>query len=62
MRRGVTHRMILGMPTAMFLIFAATLVAGCAGAIHYVTVHVIMGRPVEEYVRSNSGETSEERL
>jgi hypothetical protein len=54
--------MILGMPTAMFLIFAATLVAGCLGAIHYVTVHVIMGRPVEEYVRSNSGETSEERL
>ena len=54
--------MILGMPTAMFLIFVATLVAGCLGAIHYVTVHVIMGRPVDEYIRQNIDETSEERV
>ena len=54
--------MILGLPTAMFLIFVATLVAGCLGAIHYVTVHVIMGRPVEEYIRQNTDGASEERL
>ncbi len=54
--------MIFGMPTAMFLIFVATLVAGCLGAIHYVVVHVIMGRPVEEYIRSSTDGTPEERV
>ncbi|WP_101295786.1 hypothetical protein [Halegenticoccus soli] len=42
---------VLGMPTEMFLIFTATLLAGSLGAIHYVTVHVIMGKPVDEYIR-----------
>ena len=48
--------MILGMPTAMFLIFVATILAGCAGAIHYITIHVIMGKPVNETIRSKTVE------
>lgn len=36
---------ILGMPTSMFLVFAATVLAGSLGAIHYVIVHVILDRP-----------------
>lgn len=39
------------MPTAMFLVFVATLLAGSLGAIHYLVVHVIMGKPVEESIR-----------
>jgi len=42
---------ILGMPTGMFLVFVATLVAGSIGAAHYVIVHMIMGKPVAEYIR-----------
>ncbi len=42
---------ILGMPWEMFLVFVATLLAGSLGAIHYVTVHVIMGKPVDENIR-----------
>ena len=37
-----------GMPTPMFLVFVATVLAGSLGAIHYVVVHVIMGRPFAE--------------
>jgi hypothetical protein len=37
--------MVLGMPTEMFLVFAATILAGSLGAIHYVIVHVILKRP-----------------
>lgn len=37
--------MILGMPTEMFAVFAATIVAGSLGAVHYVIVHVILKRP-----------------
>lgn len=44
------------MPTAMFLVFVATILAGCAGAIHYVIIHIVMGKPVNESVRSKSTE------
>lgn len=42
---------VLGMPTEMFLVFVATLVAGSLGAAHFVIVHVIMGKPIEENIR-----------
>jgi hypothetical protein len=35
----------LGMPTPMFLVFVATILAGSLGAIHYVIVHILLGRP-----------------
>ncbi len=35
----------LGMPNSMALVFAATILAGSLGAIHFVVVHMIMGRP-----------------
>ncbi len=38
----------LGLPTSMFLVFVATVLAGSLGAIHYVIVHIIMGRPFAE--------------
>lgn len=36
---------VLGLPLSMFLVFAATVLAGSLGAIHYTVVHIIMGRP-----------------
>jgi hypothetical protein len=45
---------VLGMPTTMFLVFVATLVAGSLGAAHYLVVHVVMGRLVDEYIRDNT--------
>ncbi|KYH24534.1 hypothetical protein HAPAU_35170 [Halalkalicoccus paucihalophilus] len=39
---------VLGMPLEMFLVFVATILAGSIGAIHYVIVHIILGRPIEE--------------
>ena len=36
---------ILGLPLSMFLVFVATILAGSLGAIHFVVVHVVMGRP-----------------
>lgn len=50
------HMAILGLPLGMFLVFVATLAAGCLGAIHYVIVHVIMGKPVAETIRTNPEE------
>jgi hypothetical protein len=47
---------ILGLPFGMFLVFVATLVAGSLGAIHYVIVHVLMGKPVAETIRSDPEE------
>lgn len=44
----------LGMPLDMFLVFVATILAGSLAAIHYVVVHVIMGKPVEENIRDES--------
>lgn len=37
--------MVLGMPTEMFLIFAATVLAGSLGAIHYLIAYVWLKRP-----------------
>lgn len=37
-----------GLPTSMFLVFVATILAGSIGAIHYLIVHVIMGKPFAE--------------
>lgn len=45
---------VLGMPLEMFLIFVATILAGSLGAIHYVVVHILLGRPVEEPAESLS--------
>ena len=39
---------VFGMPTSMFMVFVATLLAGSIGAIHYVVVHIILGKPVHE--------------
>lgn len=33
------------MPTPMFLVFVATILAGSLGALHYLVVHIILGRP-----------------
>lgn len=44
---------VIGMPLEMFLVFVATLLAGSLGAIHFVIVHVIMGKPVKETIREN---------
>lgn len=49
---------VLGMPLEMFLIFVATILAGSLGAIHYVVVHVLLGRPIEEPAESRSMESS----
>ncbi len=45
---------VLGMPLDMFLVFAATILAGSLGAIHYVVVHVVMGKPVNEHIRGKA--------
>lgn len=39
----------------MFLVFVATLIAGSLGAIHFTVVHVIMGKPVDETLRTDDG-------
>lgn len=49
---------ILGMPFEMFLIFAVTLLGGSIGAIHYVIVHVLMGKPVDETGLQSVGGTN----
>ena len=36
---------VLGLPLAMFLVFVATILAGSIGALHYLIVHRLMGRP-----------------
>lgn len=46
---------VLGMPLEMFLVFAVTLVGGSVGAIHYVVVHVLMGKPVDETGLQSAG-------
>ena len=37
-----------GMPTSMFWVFVATVLAGSLGAIHFVIWHVILGKPFAE--------------
>lgn len=39
---------ILGLPTEMFLVFVLTFFAGTIGAAHYLVVHVLMNKPVDE--------------
>lgn len=39
---------VFGMSESMFLVFVATVFAGSLGAIHYVFVHVFLGKPVGE--------------
>ncbi|GAA0254657.1 hypothetical protein GCM10009000_084100 [Halobacterium noricense] len=47
---------IYGMPTTMFLVFVATILAGSLGAIHYIVVHVLLGRPVNENIQKTTRE------
>ncbi|QLG28883.1 hypothetical protein HUG10_15630 [Halorarum halophilum] len=47
---------ILGMPDAMFLVFVATLLAGSLGAMHYVVVHVLLGKPVNDLAADRAAE------
>lgn len=51
---------IVGMPLEMFLVFVATVFVGSAAMIHYVIVHVLMGRPPEENIPRRKGESTEE--
>ncbi|MBT8405236.1 MAG: hypothetical protein KJP18_15335 [Gemmatimonadetes bacterium] len=37
-----------GLPGPMFWVFVATIVAGSLGALHFLIVHVALGRPVVE--------------
>lgn len=46
---------VFGMPTSMFLVFVATILAGSMGAIHYVVAHVILGKPVNERIIDRDG-------
>ncbi|WP_172861798.1 hypothetical protein [Halopenitus persicus] len=46
---------VLGIPTNMFLVFVATVLAGSLGAIHYAIVHVVMGQPVTETIPERKG-------
>lgn len=39
---------LFGLPQPMLLVFVATIVAGSIGAVHYLIVHVWLGRPFEE--------------
>lgn len=39
---------LFGLPTATVAVFAATVVAGCIGALHYVIAHVLLDRPFGE--------------
>lgn len=50
---------VLGMPTDMFLVFVATLIAGSLGAIHFTVVHVVMGKPVAETIPDRADEGGE---
>lgn len=36
------------MPDATVLAFAVTALAGCLAAIHYLIVHVVLEKPIEE--------------
>lgn len=50
---------VVGMPTSMFLVFVATILAGSMGAIHYVVVHVILGKPVNERIIDRDAEEND---
>lgn len=38
---------VAGLPTGTFLVFVATALAGSIAMIHYLVVHVFLGKPVE---------------
>lgn len=50
---------VLGIPMEMFLVFVGTLLAGSFGAMHYLVVHVIMGKPIVENIRESSANATE---
>lgn len=56
----VENMTVFGMPTPMFLVFVATILVGSMGAIHYVIVHVLLGKPVNENIidRGTGGTSS----
>ena len=41
---------VLGLPLSMFLVFAATILAGSLGAIHFTIVHLVLRRPFADEV------------
>lgn len=49
---------VFGMPESMFLVFLATLLAGSLGALHYVIVHVMLGKPITEVTRDRTADGS----
>ena len=50
---------VFGMPTSMFVVFIATILAGSMGAIHYVVVHMILGKPVNERIIDRAPEEND---
>lgn len=50
---------VFGMPESMFLVFVASLLAGSLGAIHYVVVHVLLGRPVNDLTKDQPADGSD---
>lgn len=47
----------IGMPLEMVLVFLATIVAGCMGAVHYIIVHVIGGKPFKDELEGQDAQT-----
>lgn len=45
---------VIGLPTTTFVMIIATLLAGSLGAIHYVVVHKVMGKPFSDTVRGGT--------
>ncbi|MFC6813125.1 hypothetical protein ACFQGT_17550 [Natrialbaceae archaeon GCM10025810] len=50
---------IFGMPESTFLVFVATLITGSLGAIHYVVVHVLLGRPIHDLTKDGIAESND---
>jgi hypothetical protein len=51
------------MPESMFIVFVVTILAGSLGAIHYIVVHVLLGKPFsDESDETISGQESSETL
>jgi hypothetical protein len=51
---------ILGLPVDMFVVFITTIIVGSIGAVHYLVVHVIGGKPFAE-INQQDERTSEVR-
>lgn len=47
------------MPTSMFLVFVATILVGSIGVIHYVIVHMILGKPMNERIIDRDAEEND---